>query len=133
LFNEQYGRNKELSPETIARLLEHTWHGNVRELENMIRRIVVLQDGEQVFAHLVARRQQMVPAHPGSDSPSAESLRDIARRGAQEAERKALAEVLERVHWNRAEAARILKVSYKTLLNKIAECQLKPPPARQLG
>src|SRR5437899_1821948 len=127
-FNEQYGRNKELSPATIARLLEHTWHGNVRELENMIRRIVVLQDGEQVFAHLVARRQQMVPALSGSDSPSAESLRDIARRGAQEAERKALAEVLERVHWNRAEAARILKVSYKTLLTKIKDCQCSRPP-----
>jgi DNA-binding NtrC family response regulator len=36
-------------------------------------------------------------------------------------------QVLERVRWNRAEAARILKVSYKTLLNKIAECGLTPP------
>jgi hypothetical protein len=40
---------------------------------------------------------------------------------------------LEHVQWNRAEAARIPKVSYKTVLNKIAECQLKPPPSRQLG
>jgi len=60
-------------------------------------------------------------------------LREIARCGAQEAERKALTDVLERVQWNRAEAARILKVSYKTLLNKITECQLKPPPSRQVG
>jgi len=57
-------------------------------------------------------------------------LREIARRGAREAERKALEEVLERVHWNRAEASRILKVSYKTLLNKIAECALAPPSRR---
>jgi DNA-binding NtrC family response regulator len=35
------------------------------------------------------------------------------------------------VHWNRAEASRILKVSYKTLLNKISECGLKPPPRRE--
>ena len=56
-----------------------------------------------------------------------ESLREIARRGAREAERKALKEVLERVQWNRAEAARVLDVSYKTLLNKIAECELTPP------
>jgi hypothetical protein len=34
------------------------------------------------------------------------------------------------VHWNRAEASRILKVSYKTLLNKIAECELTAPPRR---
>jgi DNA-binding NtrC family response regulator len=44
-----------------------------------------------------------------------------------EAERKALQEVLDRVSWNRAEAARILKVSYKTLLKKISECGLTSP------
>ncbi|TMA42322.1 MAG: hypothetical protein E6J81_17445 [Deltaproteobacteria bacterium] len=41
--------------------------------------------------------------------------------------------MLDRVQWNRAEAARILKVSYKTLLNKIAERRLKPPPSLQFG
>ena len=138
-FNAQYRRNKELSPETTARLLEHTWRGNVRELENVIKRIVVLQDREQVLEHLLASRQQMGSSVPHStspasspSSPNADGLRDIARRGAQEAERKALAEVLERVRWNRAEAARILKVSYKTLLNKISESQLRPPVSPHL-
>ena len=87
----------------------------------------MLHDAEEVFDHLVTRRQQIGWSPSSATSPSADSLTDIARRGAQEAERKALAEVLERVQWNRAEAARILKVSYKTLLNKISECQLKPP------
>ena len=132
-FNEQYRRNKALSAETTARLLEYSWRGNVRELENIIRRIVVLPDGEQMFENLSAGPRQMGPFAPRSSSLSTEGLREIARYGAQEAERKALADVLERVQWNRAEAARILKVSYKTLLNKIAECQLKPPPSRQLG
>ncbi len=59
-----------------------------------------------------------------------EGLREIARRAARAAERQALVEVLDRVHWNRAEASRILKVSYKTLLNKIAECGLTPPSHR---
>jgi DNA-binding NtrC family response regulator len=49
-----------------------------------------------------------------------EGLKDIARRAAREGERQALVEVLERVRWNRAAAARILKVSYKTLLTKMA-------------
>src|SRR5213594_640040 len=131
-FNEQYRRNKALSAETTARLLEYSWRGNVRELENMIRRIVVLDDGEQVFETLVARRQHIGLSVPHSISLSAESLRDIARHGAQEAERRALAEVLQRVQWNRAEAARILKVSYKTLLNKISECELRPPVSPHL-
>jgi transcriptional regulator with PAS, ATPase and Fis domain len=130
-FNEQYGRKKQLSPETMARLVAHAWPGNVRELENVIRRMVVLTDGEQAFEAQVARRRN---GHAATSRPPApivtESLREIARRGAQEAERKALEEVLERVHWNRAEASRILKVSYKTVLNKISECALTPPPRR---
>jgi two-component system response regulator AtoC len=131
-FNAQYGRTKRLSPETLTRLMEHAWSGNVRELENVIRRMVVLTDGEQAFETLVARGRN---GHAAASRPAplvTESLREIARRGAREAERKALEEVLERVHWNRAEASRVLKVSYKTLLNKISECGLTPPSRRPL-
>jgi two-component system response regulator AtoC len=124
-FNAQYGRQKELKPETIARLAEHPWLGNIRELENAIRRFVVLSDSEHMLESLLAR------GRGGNAEPHrptvVESLREIARRGAREAERKALTEVLDGVHWNRAKAARILKVSYKTLLNKICECGLEPP------
>ena len=130
-FNEQYGRKKRLAPETLARLMEHSWSGNVRELENAIRRMVVLADGEQAFQTSLPRRRSGHLAAAAAPTPAVtESLRDIGRRAAREAERKALAEVLDRVHWNRAEAARILKVSYKTLLNKISECELVPPPRR---
>jgi two-component system response regulator AtoC len=132
-FNQQYERNRALSPEMRTRLLEHPWRGNVRELENIVRRVVVLQDGEQAFASLGARRQQIEATVSRPTSHGEESLRDIARRGAREAERKALADVLDRVQWNRAQAARVLKVSYKTLLNKIAECQLKPPSSSPRG
>jgi two-component system response regulator AtoC len=128
-FNAQYGRQKQLPPETLARLREYPWSGNVRELENVIRRLVVLSDGEQAIETLVDRRRGG-SVEPPTRPIITESLREIARRGAREAERKALAEVLERVHWNRAEASRILKVSYKTILNKICECGLKPPSRR---
>ena len=94
-----------------------------------MRRIVVLNDGEQAFEAMCARRR--VNHAASAPAPiTTESLRDIARRGAREAERRALAEVLERVKWNRAEASRSLKVSYKTLLTKIAECGLTPPNSR---
>ena len=135
-FNAQYGRQKQLTPETLARLTEHPWSGNVRELENAVRRMVVLTDGEQAFEALVAHGRNGRNGHNGHAAaagparPVTESLREIARRGARDAERKALAEVLERVRWNRAEASRILKVSYKTLLNKIDECELTPPARR---
>jgi len=125
-FNERYGRTKQLSPETMTRLTEHSRSGNVRELENVIRRMVVLTDGEQAFEALVARGRNGHAAASWPASLLTKSLREIARCGAREAERKALEEVLERVHWNRAEASRILKVSYKTLLNKITEYELVP-------
>src|SRR5881296_1995904 len=54
-FNAQYGRQKQLSPETLARLTGHTWPGNVRELENVIRRLVVLEDGELAIEALATR------------------------------------------------------------------------------
>jgi two-component system, NtrC family, response regulator AtoC len=129
-FNAQYGRQKQISSETLTRLTEYSWSGNVRELENVIRRMVVLSDGEQAFDALAARDRNGHAVAPRPAAILSESLRDIARRGAREAERKALAEVLERVRWNRAEASRILKVSYKTLLHKIAECDLTSPSRR---
>jgi two-component system response regulator AtoC len=134
-FNAQYGRQKELAPETMTRLMEYSWPGNVRELENMIRRLVVLTDGERALEALVARGRNGHGNGHGYVAPAprpivTESLREIARRGARGAERTALAEVLKQVHWNRAEASRILKVSYKTLLNKISECGLTPPSRR---
>ncbi len=126
-FNQQYGRNKQLSPETMARLIAYSWGGNIRELENVIRRMVVLTDGEQAFESQMARGREIPPTAPRPSPVNVESLREIARRAAREAERQALVEVIERVQWNRAEAARVLKVSYKTLLNKIAACGLRPP------
>jgi transcriptional regulator with GAF, ATPase, and Fis domain len=128
-FNRQYGRTKELPAKTMEELLAHDWPGNVRELENTIRRMVVL-NAAPTFAN-GARGSRSAAVAPSLGETGHElSLRDIARNGAREAERKALEKILEQTGWNRAAAARVLKVSYKTLLNKIAECGLKEPPRR---
>jgi transcriptional regulator with GAF, ATPase, and Fis domain len=128
-FNRQYGRQKVLDLELTELMTHDAWPGNVRELENMIQSLVVLSNDRPLREALRARRgagpltppsREMAPTRP----PSAVGLREIARWAAQEAERQALLEVLQQVHWNRAEAARILKVSYKTILNKISECRL---------
>jgi transcriptional regulator with GAF, ATPase, and Fis domain len=140
-FNSQYRRQKQLMPETLARLTEYSWLGNVRELENVIRRLVVLGDGEQAIEALLTRGRNGHNEHNGQNRHNGHSaaprptlveggLREVGRRGAREAERKALLEVLDSVSWNRTEAARILKVSYKTLLKKISECGLTPPLRR---
>src|SRR3989442_12707313 len=109
-FNAQYGRQKQLRPETMARLTEYSWSGNVRELENMMRRLVVLTDGEQAVEALVTRGRNV---HAAAPRPLVtEGLREIARRGPREAERKAREEGPDHVRWNRPEAPRTLKVSY---------------------
>jgi two-component system response regulator AtoC len=52
-------------------------------------------------------------------------LREVGRRASMEAERETIERVLHRTSWNRKQAARILGVSYKTLLQKIRECGLR--------
>jgi len=124
-------------PETLALIANCPWPGNVRELENFVHRFVVLGNAERSHQELEAalraiRRSDpaVAPAPPPEPAPSPSTadltrgLRAIARSAAREAEGKALREVLDRVRWNRVEAARILKVSYKTLLSKIAEGRL---------
>jgi DNA-binding NtrC family response regulator len=107
----------------MGRLIERPWPGNVRELENVIRRLVVL-DREQALDAVVGEARGA--SGPPVRRSAPESLREVVRRGAREAERRVLQDVLERVRWNRAEAAQILKIGYETLLNKIAEHRLAP-------
>jgi two-component system response regulator AtoC len=146
-FNAQYARQVTLPSETLGMMESYRWPGNVRELENFIRRLVVLGDSGRAHRELMSRIQVSgadpgpvsAPRGPAATSPFAPAavaegqlagvfdLKVIARRAAREAERQALAEVLETVRWNRTAAARILKVSYKTLLSKLAECGLVPP------
>jgi two-component system, NtrC family, response regulator AtoC len=139
-FNQEYQQNRQLTPDTLALLANSPWRGNVRELENFVRRFVVLGNAQRSHEELEAALRGIQRTDP-SESPLlapstadvTQGLREIARRAARDAERKALKEVLDRVHWNRVAAARILKVSYKTLLAKIVECgviQKSPEPVR---
>jgi two-component system response regulator AtoC len=131
-FNLEYRRDVQLSPELARQLREHSWPGNVRELENAIRRLVVM-GSDRVLRETLARNDAPLRFLPGASTPREEGrpaedlgLKAIARRAARDAERMALLEVLERVRWNRTEAARVLKVSYKTLLSKLAENGITP-------
>jgi two-component system response regulator AtoC len=147
-LNAEYGRSLQLRPEHLDAFTRYDWPGNVRELENVLRRMVVLQSDATTDATVAALRHRASPPATARDGvpepPSADAgrgLAEIARRAARAAERQAIAEVLERVHWNRTEAARILQVSYKTLLSKITECGLggrtrepaPPPTSPRLG
>jgi transcriptional regulator with GAF, ATPase, and Fis domain len=138
-FNEQFQREVTLSPESVRLLRDYPWPGNVRELENMMKRVVVLQNELLLRQELSGKTirppsaSATAPDRPFGPARAQQTLRDIARQAAIDAQRDAIRAVLERVHWNRAEAARVLGISYKTLLHKIDQCGLArkrgPAPA----
>jgi len=129
--NKQYGRSVEISPALMRQLVEHPWPGNIREMENAIKRLVVLGNAAHFQSQLGAAAAAAAPAPAlataAVSAPDAEAvlgLKAIARRAARDAERIVIAQTLERTHWNRAKAARMLQISYKALLYKIVECGL---------
>jgi len=138
LYSAKYGRELgSISDRLMRGFLDYGWPGNVRELENMVKRIVVLQSedaiAEEIFGATASAGRGMshaaaVESNPEPDAAASESgsvsLRDIGRKAARDAEREALKRVLYQTNWNRKKAARILEVSYKTLLQKIKECGL---------
>jgi two-component system response regulator AtoC len=130
---ERYGRGAPEPSERLLALLDrHPFPGNVRELENLVKRMVVLGSEVPILRELGAkqrgegrRRFEELLAEV-EESAGQLPLREVGRRASLEAERDAIARVLSATHWNRRSAARILGVSYKTLLTKIRECELSP-------
>ena len=109
-------------PETVQRLLRHRFPGNVRELENMIKRMIVLGDPMLRGSSLSGgARTDDETAPNGAPKTTRVSLKDIGRRAAQLAERDAILQALEQTQWNRVRAAKLLEISYRALLYKIKD------------
>ena len=137
----QYGRPlRRFSPEVAQRMTQYDWPGNIRELENLCKRFVIVGSETQILRELSSHgRAEAAPslhdapipgqlpalAPPENPDTSDLSLLEVGRRAAWEAERRAIQQMLETTHWNRREASRRLQVSYKALLNKIKQMQLE--------
>jgi two-component system response regulator AtoC len=103
--------------------LEHTWPGNIRELETVVKKIVALGDEQLAAAELDAA----IPETRPSETTEAHSfsLKDAARAASREAERELIMKALARTHWNRKRAAQQLQISYKSLLYKLKQIGLE--------
>jgi len=140
-YNAQYGRKVDIPAETVQAFMDYHWPGNIRELENAIKRMIVLGSARPVHQEILAsvgrapRPQGAGVAAAGTalNPESMIGLKEIARQAAREAERVAIKEVLDRVHWNRAKAARLLQISYKALLYKIVQCGLVTPEEKSMA
>jgi two-component system response regulator AtoC len=120
----------EISPETMETFVRYPWPGNIRELENFIKRMIVLQD--PTLPRALVPTPAAAPTAAG-DVPYAAtkelSLKEISRRAVLEAERQVIRRALEQCQWNRVKTAKMLKISYRALLYKIKDMGLKQDSA----
>lgn len=150
IYTSQFNKKSIISPNNniIAKLTEYHWPGNVRELQNVLKRMLVLGNWEEIIDELpkaLAAKSQANNEGSGVDSstiiktlldlngensPSKDSfsLKNVARDALGKIEKETISFVLEKTNWNRSKAAKILKVSYKTLLFKISDLNITPPP-----
>lgn len=94
-------------------LLRARWPGNVRQLENILERAILLGDGKNL-------RPEDLPVETSPAPPAEDSDLSIPRR-IETLERSLIAQALARTDGNKAAAARLLELSYKALLYKIRE------------
>ena len=140
-YASELNRNQptSLSNETIDKLMAYHWPGNVRELQNVLRRIIVLGEGEGNLDKIINppnnSRRNNIEANfrfgSGLNGYRIDltdfSLKKFRKQVSDQVEKKAISYVLEKTGWNRSKACEILKVSYKTLLSRIQGLELKPP------
>jgi two-component system response regulator AtoC len=150
-YSEFYGKQPApFGDYAIGRMMDYSWPGNIRELENLVKRYVIVGNEAQIIRELstpkpiVSSITGTIPVWglndtaSGSERPPEKalsipisaakgngtateplSLLEIGRRAAMSAEREAIERVLTQTRWNRRQAAKILKISYKALLNKL--------------
>jgi len=120
-----------VSDEAMQALVGYRWTGNIRELENFLKRMIVLQDPalpRTLVAPTVRAFATVEPA-PTFSATRGLSLKEISRRAVLEAEREVIWRTLEQCHWNRVKTAKMLKISYRALLYKIKDMGLKQDSA----
>jgi len=116
-----------IPPSVVERLVQHPYPGNVRQLENLVKRMIVLGDP---FLPRVPGLERDQPAEApaalgiGAGLLPDVPLKEIGRKAARAAERDAIGAVLEHTAWNRVRAAKALRISYRALLYKMKQVGL---------
>ena len=149
-YTSMFGDKKIQLPDqsTITKMSSYHWPGNVRELQNVLKRIMILGEGEETIDDLLntAGPQQRGPEFMATGSKpsipvdlwgvngdkapnlSSLSLKKVRKKALDRVEKEVISYVLGKTGWNRSKAAKILHISYKTLLYKIKDLSIEQPP-----
>jgi two-component system response regulator AtoC len=124
-FNMMYNRKVPSLSASLMRLLHaYHWPGNIRQLENLIKRYVILGTEASISGDLA----ESAPNTFDFEMPQEGHvpLKKITRQAVRRLEREIILKVLQAHHWNRRRAAEALEISYRALLYKIHDAGLSP-------
>ena len=107
---------RSVNQETLNTLMAYDWPGNIRELENIARKMAALGN-----AQLAVNDLRVSSAEQPPNTERSSSLKVEARAASRQRERELILEALQRTKWNRKRAAQELQISYKALLYKLKQ------------
>ena len=127
-YSEKYAKAApDPSKHLLDAALRYPWPGNLRELENFVKRYVILEDDEGSLRELIemtGQQQRIAPREEAAPAPKEQGLKALVRGLKDEAEMEAIADALEKTNWCRKDAALMLGISYKALLYKMRQFNL---------
>jgi DNA-binding NtrC family response regulator len=134
-YSEKFGKTPQgPSKYLLDAAVNYPWPGNLRELENFVKRYVILEDDEGSLRELVemsSARQRTSPRAEPVVHREPQGLKALVRGLKDEAEMEAIADALEKTRWCRKDAAKMLGISYKALLYKMRQFNLDTPRTRK--
>ena len=119
-FSRGNHHKKVITPEAMEKLMEYDYPGNVREMKNLIKRAVVYADGDMITPDLITSS-----SGKGLQIKGFSEFSLNLRKRVEKVEAQAIAEALSSHSWNRTKAAKVLGISYPSLLKKIKSYGLR--------
>lgn len=113
------GRATILRPAVMAKMQRYSWPGNIRQLENLIKRYVVMGTEDVILSELMQPNDRDTFSSMTFDGPV--SLKKLTRQTVRKVEARIILNALHANNWNRKKAARSLDISYRALLYKLKE------------